>query len=92
MVWRVNGGGRSHLKTFTAFYDTYAPKLWGIILRANLPTPQAEQILLNTLTKAWQQFDPHTLNDKHLLSRLLRLACEQGLPPDCLKGILTQLG
>ncbi|MVM32492.1 hypothetical protein GO755_20795 [Spirosoma sp. HMF4905] len=74
--------------TYTFFCNVYAPKLWEFILSTHLPNSQAEAILINTLIKAWQQFDPHTLREKHLFSRLLRLACSEGLPTDCLKAIL----
>ncbi|MBC3789137.1 hypothetical protein FHK02_5718 [Spirosoma sp. LMG 31448] len=71
-------------QAFMAFYDLYAPKLWGLILGANLPVPQAEAILLSTLTKAWQQFGPHILKQKYLLTQLLSIACREGLPVECL--------
>jgi len=72
---------------FTSFYDTYAAKLWGLILTANLPPSQSEAILINTLIKAWQQFDTHTLGEKHFLTRLVSLANQEGLPIECIRSI-----
>lgn len=73
--------------TYSSFCDTYAPKLWGLIMAAQVAAPQAEAMLINTLTKAWQQFDHATLNDKYVLSRLLTLAAQEGLPLEGLKAI-----
>ena len=74
-------------KAFNTFYDTNAPRLWGLILTANLPAPQAETILLNTLIKAWQQFDHHSLTKKQFIAQLIGLACREGLPPQCLQAV-----
>ncbi|GAB4014993.1 hypothetical protein GCM10028808_39080 [Spirosoma migulaei] len=75
-------------RAYTSFYDGYAPKLWGILLLANLPNSQSEEILTRTLTKAWSQRDIHTPTEKHFLGWLLGLACREGLPIDCLQDIL----
>ncbi len=74
-------------RAYAAFYDTYAPSLWGIIMLANLPISQSEIILVNTLAKAWKQFDQRTRSEKHFFTRLISLAREEGLCTDCLKTI-----
>ena len=76
---------------FAHFYDAYAPKLWGLILTANLPAQQSETILINTLMKAWQQVDQPTQSEKQLFIELIRLACQAGLPPACLRAVLSRL-
>ena len=76
-------------QTFTAFYDAYAPKVWGIILAANLPLLQSETILINTLTEAWRQLDLSILEDKYVLAILLKIACKEGLPMNVLQTILN---
>lgn len=68
--------------TFTAFYQCYAPKLWGLILQAKLPPEQAEVMLINTLLKAW----PLLEGEPFPLTRLLGLAYQQGLPIDGLRS------
>ena len=73
---------------YCSFCDAYAPKLWGLILKAHLPAPQAEAILLNTLTKAWHQLDSQPIQGNQFLSRLLTLAYQEGLPPESLTVIL----
>ena len=73
---------------FSAFYDQYVPKLWGIILSANLPSQQAETILLNTLIKAWPQIDLSTMTEGQVLVKLLVLACREGLPNNYLRAAL----
>lgn len=65
---------------FTEFYDTYAPRLWGLILLANLPPSQSETILINTLLNAWQQVGQTSPIDDHYLSMILQLAYQEGLP------------
>jgi hypothetical protein len=76
-------------QAFESFYDTYAPKLWGLILKADLPALQSESILLNTLTKAWLQRDLEAPTQPHFLTRLIGLACREGLPVKCLPSNLT---
>lgn len=68
-------------KTFASFYDRYAPKLWGLIVLAKLPARQSEAMLSNTLMKAWQSPNHHSLTEQKMLRRLLALAGEEGLPP-----------
>ncbi len=75
-------------KAFMSFYDLYAPKLWGLILKANLNSSQGEDILINTLIKAWQQYGPYLLGEKYLLTQLLKIAREEGMPIECLQAIL----
>lgn len=79
-------------QAFCSFYDRYAPKLWGLILSATLPGPESEAILINTLTKAWKQFSPTERMEKYFLTRLIGLACQEGLPIDCVKAILKSKG
>ncbi|MBD2705773.1 hypothetical protein IC229_34535 [Spirosoma sp. BT702] len=69
---------------FSVFYATYAPKLWGLILTAKLPKTQSAAILINTITKGWKQLDQKKSNQQHILSWLIGLAYEEGLPKDCL--------
>lgn len=75
-------------RAYALFYDTYAPKLWGIILLSDLLMPESETILVNTLAKAWTQFDHHTRSEKRFFTQLVGLACKEGLPVDHLKAIL----
>lgn len=75
-------------QAFLSFYDTYAHKLWGLILTAKLPVAKSEIILLNTLTKAWQQIDLSLLKEKYLLAQLLKIAYKEGLPIECLQTVL----
>ena len=75
-------------QTFMSFYDIYAPKLWGLILEANLSSSQGEAVLTNTFIKAWQQYGPYLLKEKYLLTQLLKIACEEGLPIECLQAVL----
>lgn len=87
MTQQANGLSNPDQQIFTEFYDTYAPRLWGIILLANLPTPQSETILTNTFTKAWRQIrqkPPTKLNVTWLLS----LAYSEGLPRKAVREIL----
>jgi hypothetical protein len=77
----------SDQRAYNSFYDTYAPKLWGIIILSDLPVPESETILVNTLAKAWKQFDQHTRSEKHFFTQLIGLAYKEGLPVDCLKAI-----
>ncbi len=72
----------SEQAVFTAFYQEYAPKLWGLIVEANLPVKKAEAILINTLVKAWPLLD----GEPSPLARLLGLAYQQGLPIDGLRA------
>ena len=39
---------------FTTFYTEYAPKIWGLLVEAKLPTLQAKAILINTFVRGWQ--------------------------------------
>ena len=75
-------------QSFASFYDAYAPKLWGLILRADLTASQSETILINTLTKGWQELGPDRLTEKYSLSKLLNLAYREGLPTERLQTIL----
>lgn len=65
---------------FAFFYDEYAPKLWGLIIRANLPASVSERILANTFSKAWPPPHRQSLSGHQLLTWLLRLAYAEGLP------------
>ena len=49
----------------------------GIIILSDLPMPESETILVNTLAKAWKQF----------FTQLIGLSYKEGLPVDCLKAI-----
>ena len=73
---------------FSAFYDQYVPKVWGVILGADLPPQQAETILLNTLIKAWSQIDLSTMTERQVFVKLLVIACREGLPNDYLRVAL----
>ncbi len=79
-------------QTFDAFYARYAPKLWGIILVADLPAAQAQTILVNTFTNAWQHPDCQHNIANHPFGWLVRLACAEGLPTDTLKSVITPGG
>lgn len=73
---------------FETFYNTYAHKLWGLILIANLPASESETILINTLTKAWLHPDRQVYIDRHPCIWLLQLAYAEGLPANLLRPIL----
>lgn len=70
---------------FILFYDRYAPKVWGLILSADLPESVAKTILVRTFVNAWQH--PHRLviGQNQVLTFLLSLAYAEGLPPDRLQ-------
>ena len=74
-------------QAFASFYDAYAPKLWGIILLANLPSSQSETILVNTLLKAWQHPGRKAILEKRAFTWLLGLAYAEGLPANTLRSI-----
>ncbi|MBO0931682.1 hypothetical protein [Fibrella aquatilis] len=78
-------------RAFAVFYAAHAPRLWGLILAANLPTPQAETILSNTLIKAWQHPDCQSSpTTSQSCNWLLRLACKEGLPHSALRAIFNR--
>ncbi|MBO0952956.1 hypothetical protein [Fibrella forsythiae] len=72
----------SNQQLYYDFYARYAPKLWSIILLADLPSLQAEVVLANTLIKAWQQQDTYPLTSPYMLSHLIGLAYREGLPTE----------
>ena len=74
---------------FTTFYTDYAPKIWGLLLEAKLPALQAEAILVNTFVRGWQASVTEAAVDTPELTRLLSLACEEGLPQGFLHAILA---
>ncbi|SFE28948.1 hypothetical protein SAMN05216167_11269 [Spirosoma endophyticum] len=76
------------LPSFTLFYDQYAPKLWSLIVLANLSTTRSEDILINTMIIAWQQPDSRWPAKKHVLTWLIGLAYTVGLPT---AGLLTRI-
>ncbi|GAB3220370.1 hypothetical protein [Spirosoma arcticum] len=75
------------LQGFTSFYDQYAPKLWGFILSADLPTSASKTILVSTFIKAWQHPHRQLIGENQLLTLLLSLAYAEGLP----RGTLTSV-
>lgn len=81
-----------HYANFTTFYTAYAPKIWGLLLEAKLPASQAEVILINTFVRGWQDSvtgNTESTMDTPELTRLLGLACEEGLLPASLRAILA---
>ncbi|QHV96317.1 response regulator [Spirosoma endbachense] len=88
MIRLVHGLANNNQQSFSDFYDTYAPRLWGIILLAKLPTAQSETILINTLKKAWQQVNQQILPVKPTFVSLLSLAYREGLPREFVKASL----
>ncbi|QDK80811.1 response regulator [Spirosoma sp. KCTC 42546] len=81
MTRHANEWSGSNQQTFSRFYDTYAPKLWGLILRAKLPTSRSERILSSTFKKAWPQLSQQTSTSASTFTWLLTLAYGEGLPP-----------
>lgn len=77
-------------RAFMSFYDAYAPKLWGLILSANLPASRSETILINTLLKAWQHPDRQTILEKRAFTWLVGLACAEGMPANTLSPCLNR--
>ena len=75
-------------RAFHLFYDTYAPIVWGLIVKANLPASQAEAIFINTFVKVWQQRDEQAPGESLSITRLVGLACKEGLPIEALQSIL----
>ena len=73
---------------FTTFYAEYAPKVWGLLVEADLPPHQAEAILINTFVRGWQTFVTGAGEGPPGLRQLLGLACEEGLPRTFLQAIL----
>jgi CheY-like chemotaxis protein len=84
----ANGLARSNQQAFALFYDTYSPRLWGIILLAKLPAAQAETILINTFKKAWQPLGQHTLRVELTFPDLLTIAYGEGLSREHLQNSL----
>ncbi|XAZ82104.1 hypothetical protein A6C57_27560 (plasmid) [Fibrella sp. ES10-3-2-2] len=82
-------GSAADQPAFEAFCQTFAPKLWGIILLANLPVVTSEDILVNTLVAAWQQRATQPLTGDYVLSGLIRLAHQQGLPYERVQALLS---
>ena len=70
----------NRLQEFHIYYDTYAPKLWGILLKAGLSDTESQKILMNTLSTAWPQYNQTTTNQRSFFLQLLRLAHQEGLP------------
>ncbi len=89
MKFLFNKSQTHERQAFDAFYAYYAPKLWGVILAANLPTHQSRTILMNTILTAWQHPSRHKLVDKQVLSWLTGLACAEGLPAGAVKSVFT---
>ncbi|GAB3639472.1 sigma-70 family RNA polymerase sigma factor [Spirosoma arcticum] len=82
---------RRDLPVFLTFYEQYTPKLWGLILSANLPASQSETILINIFVKAWQHPHRQTIGRNQMLNWLLGLAYEEGLPSDTLRSAFKRL-
>lgn len=68
------------LQEFHVFYDTYAPRLWGLLLKAGLSDTESEAILLNTLSHAWPQYNQATIDPRHFFAQLVGIAHQAGLP------------
>ncbi|MBO0952954.1 hypothetical protein [Fibrella forsythiae] len=75
-------------QAYYAFYQQYAPRLWGVILLANLPVSHSEVILANVLVKAWQEQDSYPLTAPHVLSYLIGLSHKLGLPLERVQAVL----
>ncbi len=76
------------LSIYEAFYDNYSPKLWGVLVLAGLPLPATEKIFVNTLVRAWQQRTQHPLTQQHVLSYLIGIALNEGLPVESGQSLL----
>ncbi len=83
---------RYQQQAFTAFYDAYAPKLWGLIQVANLPAAQSEKILASTLINAWRHPDQHKCLEEGSICWLIGLAHAAGLPVTTLKFVFKKNG
>ncbi|MBC7568915.1 MAG: hypothetical protein H7319_04165 [Spirosoma sp.] len=77
-------------RRFAFFYDEYAPKLWGLILQADLPASVSERILLNTFGKAWPHPHRQAVEGHQMITWLLGLAYAEGLPAVTLPPELKQ--
>ncbi|GAB3219906.1 hypothetical protein [Spirosoma arcticum] len=75
------------LQGFTSFYDQYAPKLWGLILSADLGASASKTILVRTFMNAWHHPHRQVIGEHQLLTFLLSLAYTEGLPPGTLKSV-----
>lgn len=75
-------------RAFETFYNTYAHKLWALILVANMPASESETILIKTLTKAWLHPGRQVYIARHPFIWLLQLAYLEGLPTDTLKPVI----
>ncbi|HLL95765.1 MAG TPA: hypothetical protein VK404_12355 [Spirosoma sp.] len=87
MVGRDDQISGKNQQPFSIFYETYAPKLWGIILLAKLPASQSENILINTLKKAWQKLGQQVHPVEPTFATLLTLAYSEGLPGEFIHTI-----
>lgn len=68
------------------YYNRYAPAIWGMLVATELPSAQAEQILVNTFIRAWKEKKEQHHRPEAELPWLIGLACRQGLPLEALKG------
>ncbi|NID12920.1 hypothetical protein [Fibrivirga algicola] len=75
-------------QSFNVFYERFAPKLWGIILLANLPVAHSEEILIKTMQNAWAERSQHPATDRYYLSRLISIAHAEGLPYERVQSFL----
>ncbi len=76
------------LSIYQAFYDNYSPKLWGVLVLADLPLPVTEKIFINTLMRAWQQRSEYPLTQENILSYLIGIALSEGLPVEPVQALL----
>ncbi|GAB2553571.1 hypothetical protein [Spirosoma areae] len=72
---------------FVLFYDQYAPKLWGLILTADLGASASKTILVRTFMKAWPHPHRQVVGEHQLLTFLLSLAYAEGLPLGTLTSV-----
>lgn len=78
-------------QAFLLFYDRYAPGLWELILRANLPTSESKKIIVRTFMKAWRHPDLHVVGGDQAVTWLLSLAYAEGLPYNTPEAVFERI-
>lgn len=77
-------------ETLLYLYDLHGPKLWGLIVKANLPQRQSEAVLLNAFVNAFKQIHEQQITEKEFFTALLRSALAEGLSLTCLQPIFSR--
>ncbi len=69
---------KQHLQdSFSDFYDQYAPKIYGLILKAGYSSKASEELLNTIFLDSWREYENTISNKKHPLLALLRIMCKR---------------